>query len=83
MPDNVIVDCGTGDVVCIPLTDEEIAARKAIADELAAQQQAAEAARVQLVTAVQASTDSTVLALAQLVGILPSQAEPTNNATVN
>jgi len=69
-PEGVTVDCSTGDVVCIPLTPEEIAARQAAADALAQQQAAAAAARQKDVSAVTASTDPALLALARLVGVI-------------
>jgi len=69
--DSITVDCATGDVTCTPLTPDQIAARQAAADALAAQQRAAAATQQRLLAAVQASTDPALLALAQLVGILP------------
>lgn len=69
-PEDVTVDCSTGDVVCVPLTPDEVAARQAAADALAAQQQAAIAARQQLVATVSASTDPALLALAKWVGMI-------------
>lgn len=69
-PDAVTVDCSTGDVTCVPLTPDEIAARQAAADQIAAQQQAAAAARQQLVATVAASADPALLALAKLVGVI-------------
>lgn len=70
MPDDVTVDCTTGDVVCVPLTPEELAARQAEADQLAQQQAAAAAARQQLVAKVAASNDPATIALAKWVGMI-------------
>lgn len=70
--DSITVDCLTGEVTCTPLTPDQIAARQAADDQLAAQQQAAAAARQHLIDTVQASTDPALLALAQLVGIISS-----------
>jgi len=69
-PEGVTVDCSTGDVVCIPLTPEEIAARQAAADALAQQQAATAAARQKDIGTVTASTDPALLALARLVGVI-------------
>jgi len=70
MPDDVIVDCATGDVVCTPLTPQEIAERQAAADQLAQQQAAAAAARQQQVATIAASTDPALLAPARFVGVI-------------
>lgn len=70
MPDDVTVDCSTGQVVRTPLTPDQVAARQAAADQLAAQQQAAATARQQLVIAVSASRDPALLALAKWVGMI-------------
>lgn len=69
-PENVTVDCSTGDVVCTPLTPEEIAARQAAADALAQQQASAAAARQKDISAVLASPDPALLALARLMGVI-------------
>jgi hypothetical protein len=70
--DYITVDCATGEVTCTPLTPDQIAARQAAADQAAAKQQAATAARQQLVATVQASTDPALLALAQLLEVIPN-----------
>ena len=70
-PEDITVDCSTGEVTCIPLTPDEIAAQQAAAAQIAQQQQAAEAAQQQLMATVAASTDPAVLALAQLTGVTP------------
>jgi hypothetical protein len=69
-PDNMTVDCATGDTTCVPLTPDQIAAQQAAASQAAAQQQAAATARAQLVATVAASPDPAVQALAKLVGII-------------
>lgn len=82
-PDGVMVDCSSGSVYCTPLTPEQIAAQQAAAQQAAAQEQAAATAQQQLVSTVAASTDSAVLALGQLMGILPVQpaaSTPTGSA---
>lgn len=69
-PEGVDVDCTTGQVTCIPLTPDQIAAQQAAAAQLAQQQQAAANARAQLVATVAASTDPAIQALAKLIGII-------------
>lgn len=69
-PEGVTVDCSTGDVVCAPLTPDELAARQAAVDALAQQQATAAAARQQLIATVAASTDPATLALAKLMGVI-------------
>lgn len=76
--DAITVDCVTGEVTCTPLTPDQIAARNAAADALAAQRQAAAATQQRLLAAVQASTDPALLALAQLVGIIPTTEGPSS-----
>lgn len=74
MPDVVDVNCSNGQVGCRPQSAQEQAAASALA---AAYEQGVEAAAQQhatLVAAVQASTDPALLALAQLVGVLPASA---------
>lgn len=68
--DAVTVDCSNGDVTCVPLTADEIAARQAAADALAQQQAAAAAARQQLIATVAADTTPAIQALAKLVGVI-------------
>lgn len=69
-PEGVTVDCATGDVTCVPLTPDQIAAQQAAAAQVAAQQQAAANARAQLVATVAASTDPALIALAKLMGVI-------------
>lgn len=71
-PDGVTVDCTTGEITCVPLTPDQIAAQQAAAAAYAQQQQAEAAAQAQLVATVQASTDPAMQALAQLTGVIPS-----------
>lgn len=69
-PDNIIVDCSTGDVHCVPMTPDEVAAQQAAAAQLAQQLQADAAARQQQIDAVTASNDPALLALADLTGVV-------------
>lgn len=74
MADVIEVDCMTGTSTCRPMTPEEAAAQAAVAD--AGDQAAAAAAqqRATLISAVAASTDPALIALAQLQGVLPPPA---------
>lgn len=69
-PDDLTVDCSTGDVTCVPLTPDQVAAQQQAASQIQAQQQAAANARAQQIAAVAASTDPAVHALGQLLGLI-------------
>lgn len=71
-PDSITIDCSTGEVICMPLTPDQMAAQAAAAAEAAQQQAAADAAQQQLLTTISASTDPAVQALAKLMGVIPS-----------
>lgn len=70
LPDDMTVDCSTGEVTCVPLTPDQVAAQQAAAQQAEQQQQDAATARAQLVSTVQASTDPAIQALAKLVGVI-------------
>lgn len=71
MPDAITVNCSGGVCVdCAPLTPDQLAAQQAATAQAVQQQQAADAARQQLVDAVSASTDPALLALAKLTGAI-------------
>lgn len=70
-PEGVTVDCTSGQVVCTPLTPDQIAAQQAAASQAVAQQQAAAAARQQLIATVAADTTPAIQALGKLLGLIP------------
>lgn len=69
-PVDITVDCACGHVTAVPLTPAQIAAQQAAAAQQVQQAQAAATARQQLVSAVAASTDPALLALAKLWGVI-------------
>ena len=62
IPTKIIVDCSTGERQVVPLTDEEIAEREAMALEAEAQR-AAEEAAAQAVADAKASAEAKLTAL--------------------
>ena len=58
IPTKIIVDCSTGERQVVPLTDEEIAEREAMALEAEAQRLADEAAQAQKEADKQAGIDA-------------------------